>query len=352
MSGERHNFYAVVDNQLIELVDSIHEERITKLTIYHATARYGITRLSDVRVNSDSYFLVYDVKAGYLVDKIKLFSLRYANRIEQKEMFDRVRLIDANCWIVEDRIEFRVGPVPGNDDLFRLVPVSSLSPGAYAFSTEEFAGAWIEVPPMVIDFFVGEKPEAATAAQEAGGENEAFDLSVVTAIPAAEWSSECDAIAKLPTAGEFKFGVFLGRESARISDLDDAQEIKKSMERALEFYKEEDLRSTIYLCVDILKRDPLNWRARELLASALAEEHPEQALNHACEALKIYRRSNLYAVIAQCYMKLGNTEKALVWIDAALSNKFKASKALLDKIYEDIKNDPGYKRVLAKHKIT
>jgi len=137
-----HGVYLVADGNLIQL-----KENTTLLGEHLPSYRQvlvGIETLSGVNVPGNVYIIIYDPLAASLVargqlDRLFLSRLRYIDRDSPISVLPPggPRETWANMWLAETGIRetgirFKTTPVEDRNDMYYLIPVSTLPPGVYA----------------------------------------------------------------------------------------------------------------------------------------------------------------------------------------------------------------------------
>lgn len=164
---EFFGIYVVVDGVPIELPDALADGRGREQGTGLVGVRVGLTEVSAVEAKPDSYFLFYGPEHTLLAHRIVLFKLEFGVPIKIYRDFTRVETIRSNIWLGTERVPVRIGPVPGVDNLVRVVPSEPLREGAYAFSLPDFGEETFPGSELVIlDFYVGNRPEARQSGEQ------------------------------------------------------------------------------------------------------------------------------------------------------------------------------------------
>lgn len=100
----------------------------------------------------------------------------------------------------------------------------------------------------------------------------------------------------------------------------------------------------------ILAIDPEDWYAYLMLcASYNGLKQPDQTLNYAAKALKRFRYSALYAIVAVAYGQKGDKEKFLSWLEKAVDAGSPLNPRSLDQSFPQYRDDPRYKAIMQKY---
>jgi len=155
---EFYGVYVVVGGKPAELRDAGAEGR-TKAVGSMMSNTKGVKKLSGIRADSTSYFLVYGPELRSFASAVNLVRMSYKDRVVLGTGIfgDQKTAYLAQMWVLESTVKVRVGPVPGNPDLQRVVPSEPLKDGAYGLMAGEFnSGVPFGESGVFLDFQVGE----------------------------------------------------------------------------------------------------------------------------------------------------------------------------------------------------
>jgi hypothetical protein len=158
---EFYGIYMVSDGKLINLdryeAKSQNRLKAPGMTLL-SSAQMGIAQLSGLTAAADSYVLVY-LQGPTRPMNLGRFEFVERLAVGTGTPLEPRRVVDARVWQLKANVPVNVGPVAGKQDLIRLVPVTPLTDGVYAWyvGSLEVMGIMNEV--AVCDFVVGKVPQ-------------------------------------------------------------------------------------------------------------------------------------------------------------------------------------------------
>ncbi len=155
---EFYGVYVVVGGKALELNDANAGGR-TKTVGSMMSNTKGLKRLSGIRAEPSSYFLVYGPELRPLASQARLVRMDYRDKVVLGTgmIGDPKASYAAQMWVLESTVKVRVGPVAGNPDLQRIVPSEPLKDGAYGLMAGEFnSGVPFGESGVLYDFQIGD----------------------------------------------------------------------------------------------------------------------------------------------------------------------------------------------------
>ncbi|MBI4369173.1 MAG: hypothetical protein HY547_02970 [Elusimicrobia bacterium] len=154
------------------------------------------------------------------------------------------------------------------------------------------------------------------------------------------------------TDGEFQdFGQSEGNRALSVLGSQGMADYELHKQEGLKAAQEKDWKKCVENFESIMAQDPAHWFANLQAANCYLGVDVNRAFQHAAVALNSFRHRSLYLIVADGYSKKDNREKALFWLDKALSGGLVIKRKDIEDEFPKYKDDAGFQSLLQQYGI-